>query len=96
MKKPLEILVNGLYKNEMKLLFGENFKIVIGHFVKQSKSHHFIVHAKLVLEDPIIITENYSGTLSSVNEDVCYYVNKSLKFMGATKEALVITTIDVN
>ena len=95
MKKPLEILMNGLFRNEMKLLFGENYKIEIGHFIKDSKNHHFIVHANLLIDDPMIISENYTGIDSSVDEDISYYVNKCIRFLGTEKKALVISTIDI-
>lgn len=95
MKKPLEILMNGLFRNEMKLLFGENYKIEIGHFIKDSKYHHFIVHANLLIEDPMIISENYKNGENTIDSDISYYVSKCLKFLGTDKRVLVVSTIDI-
>lgn len=95
MKKPLEILSNQLYRNEMKLLFGEDYKIKIDHLIKTSKNHNYVVHVKLFIEDPLIISENYTGINKIVDDDIYYYVKKCCEFMGINEEIVVISTIDI-
>lgn len=98
MEKSLEILINRLNRDEMSLFFGENYKVKITNIINSTNTDYLIIHLDLLIEEShaLLLEKNeiYSKNVI-IDDDITFYVKKSLNFMGFNINFGVVPTIKI-
>ena len=91
MKKPLTILFNGLMEDELKLMFGEKFKIDINSIDYSTQKKCYVIDINLICnnynEDEL--TQFYPEGLNLV-------IDECWKFSGMKEPFILVTTIKID
>lgn len=88
MKKSIESLINRLYKEDFKLLFGEESVIKVENIIWSTNQKKYVIYVKLYVNNP----EKY---IDAYPEGVEYFVSESWKFLGFKDEQITICSIDI-
>jgi hypothetical protein len=89
MKKGFELLVNGLLKEELVLLFGDNSFIKINGPIKYSTNAKlFVISCTLYSSEVELCEESYPHGLQ-------YIIDEAWKYMGIDSDITVVTSLDI-
>ncbi len=89
MKKSIELLINRLYKEDFRLLLGEDAFIKVEDVIWSTNQKKYVIYVKLYVSDP----EKY---IDAYPEGVEYFVSESWKFLGIKNEQITVCSIDIN
>ena len=90
MKKPLEILLNKVFKKDLSLLYGEEYQVIVNRVYYSDYHKEYILDCKLMVknDDKVdYLHEVYPDGLKYVTED-------AWKFMGLNGKTRLISTLD--
>ena len=90
MKKALEILLNKVFKKDLRLLYGEDCHVIVNRIYFSEYHKEYIVDCKLMVKNDDKVNylhEVYPDGLKYVTED-------AWKFMGLPEKTRLISTLD--
>jgi len=89
MKKGFELLINGLLKEELFLLFGNNSFIKVNGSIKYSTNAKlFVINCTLYSDDVELCEESYPYGLQ-------YIIGEAWKYMGIDSDISIVTSLDI-
>jgi len=89
MKKGFELLVNGLLKEELVLLFGDN------SFIKVTAPIKYSTNAKLFVISCTLYSDNIELCEDSYPHGVHYIIDEAWKYMGIDSDISIVTSLDI-
>lgn len=88
MKKLLEKYINRHYKEELKLLFGEDSYVKIENIIWSTNEKKYVVNSKLYVKE-------INDSIEAFPEGLDYLINEGWKIIGDANKPVMINTIDV-
>jgi hypothetical protein len=89
MTRGLELMVNLIFRDDVKLLFGEDCYINIDSIRFSTNTKTFIVHTKVLIKD--ITNEN----INEYREKLVYLISEGWRYLGKDSPITVVTSIDI-
>lgn len=89
MTRGLELMVNLIFRDDVKLLFGEDCYINIDSIKYSTNTKTFIVHSKVLIKE--ITGEN----TDNYRDKLVYLISEGWRYLGKDSSITVITSIDV-
>lgn len=84
----MTILLNYVFKNELKLLFGEHYVIDVKSLKYSTNGKKYILHCTLYTDDIELCEESYPDGLNLM-------INQAWKFMFMEDPLIITTSIDL-
>ena len=85
----LEFIINRVFRDEVKHLFGEGCYINIDSIKYSTNTKTFVIHSKALIRD--ITSEN----TSDFNGKLSYLISESWRYLGKDSPITIVTSIDV-
>lgn len=88
MKKLLEKYINRHYKEELKLLFGEDSYVKVENIIWSTNEKKYVVNSKLYVKE-------IKDSIEAFPEGLDYLITEGWKIIGDPNKPVMINTIDV-
>lgn len=89
MTRGLELMVNLIFRDDVKLLFGEDCYVNIDSIRYSTNTKTFIVHSKVLIKE--INDEN----TNNYREKLVYLISEGWRYLGKDSPITVVTSIDI-
>jgi hypothetical protein len=88
MVSAMTILLNYMFNNELKLLFGEHYVIDVKNLKYSTNNKKYVIDCTIYTDDLELCEESYP-------EGLYLIINDAWKFMGMRDPLIITTSIDL-
>ena len=89
MTRGLEFMVNIIFRDDVKLLFGEGCYINIDSIKYSTNTKTFIIHSKALIKD--ITPDN----TNDFKDKLTYLISESWRYLGKDKPITIVSSLDI-